>query len=472
MPATNRSTTGFPAARLPSSSGGLPVEVTLIAQLGHGAGDELHRKAGLRQQGHASFVDAFDEASARLGNADFAQGDASTLFSFGVGPKGHPFHRHAGNRMFTAISGSSGTQLRFSTASEAQLQASPGQFVDTLTYVDIPPDCLFTVRFGGGTWHQFVPLRKDATHPALFALSCHANELAGIDDPALAALVAAGTADIPSLTEALPRSVLNHLHTNPIDHARVPTVTLSLDAPAGGLHSAICSNVRHVVGHLRSFFAGLRPTGGFVVQHGPVVVELPELPTGSLLTAQFAGHFEHEDSFEVTLRASSLHGVTAPAVLADVLEGFLLNRPTGVSWLMQLRNVLVKPLRLRTSPLGCPVSSLLSTERCSLFQDKYPVLEQSVDSCGLQAQVLLGADDRHLRFRSCVGVRMQGDTVHITLATRVQCRNWFGRMYMASIHQVHRRYVSPAMLGMAAEYAVAQVADASGAITCRSLAAA
>ena len=450
------------------------MEVTLIAQLGHGAGDELHRKAGLRQQGHASFVDAFDEPSARLGNADFSQGDASTLFSFGVGPKGHPFHRHAGSRMFTAISGSGGAQLRFSTASLAHLQASPGQFVDTLNYVDIPPDCLFTARFGGGTWHQFVPLRQDASHPALFALSCHADELAGIDDPALAALVAAGQADIPSLTESLPRSVLDYLQTNPIDHARVPTVTLSLDAPAGGLHSAICSSVRHVVGHLRSFFAGLRPTGGFIGQHKPVVVELTELPIGSLLTAQFAGHFEHEDAFELTLRASSLHGVTAPAVLADVLEGFLLNRPSGVSWLMQLRNVLVRPLQLRTSPLGCPVSSLLSTERCNLFQDKYPVLEQSVDTCGQHAQVLLGADDRHLRFRSCVGVRMQGDNVHITLATRVQCRNWFGRIYMASIDQVHRRYVSPAMLGMAAEFAAAQaqVADASVAITWRSLASA
>lgn len=171
MPATIRSTTSFPAARLPSRSGGLPVEVTLIAQLGHGAGDELHRKAGSRQQGHANFVDAFDEPSTRLGDADFSRGDASTLFSFGVGPKGHPFHRHAGNRMFTAISGSSGAQLRFSTASDTQLQTSPNQFVDSLNYVDIPPDCLFTVRFGGGTWHQFVPLRHDTSHPALFAVS-------------------------------------------------------------------------------------------------------------------------------------------------------------------------------------------------------------------------------------------------------------------------------------------------------------
>ena len=466
MPATIHSTKSFPAARLPSRSGGLPVEVTLIAQLGHGAGDDLHRKAGSRQQGHANFVDAFDEPSTRLGAADFARGDASTLFSFGVGPHGHPFHRHAGNRMFTAISGSSGAQMRFSTESQVQLQASPGQFVESLNYVDIPPDCLFTVRFGGGTWHQFVPLRQDASHPALFAVSCHVNELAGIDDPALAAMVAAGEADIPSLTEALPQTVRDYLQSNPIDHARVPTVALSLDAPPGGLHSAICSSVRHLVGRLRSFIAGLRPSGGFIAHQKPVVVALQALPTDSLLTAQFAERFEHQDAFELTLRASSLRGVTAPALLAEVLDGFLSNRPTGVSWLMQLRNVLVRPLRLRTSSLGCPVSSLLSTERCNLFQDKFPVLGQSVDCRGLHAQVLLGADDRHLRFRSCVGVRMQGDDVRITLATRVQYRNWFGRLYMASIDQVHRNYVSPAMLGMAVEHAMAQVqvVDTAGAI--------
>lgn len=457
MTSTFQSTTSFPATRIPASAGGLPVEVTLIAQLGHGAGDELHRNAGLRQQGHANFVDALDEPSTRLGNADFAQGDASTLFSFSVGPKGHPFHRHAGNRVFTAISGSGGTQLRFSMASHAQLQASPRHFADALHFVDIPPDCLFTVRFGGGIWHQFVPLRQNAMHPALFAVSCHTNELGGIDDPVLAALVADGKADIPSLTETLPQPVLDYLQINPIDTASIPTVALALDAAPDGLHSAMCSSVRNVAGRLRSFFAGLRPAGGFIGQRGPVVVELPELPMDSLLASQFAERFEHEDAFELKLRPSLVRGVAASALLANVLEGFLSNRPTGVYWLMQLRNVLVKPLRLRTSPLGCPVSSLLSTERCNLFQDKYPVLEQSIDSRGLHAQVLLGGDDRHLRFRSCVGVCIRGNEVRITLATRVQCKNWFGRVYMASISRVHRSYVSPAMLGMAVEHAIAQV---------------
>jgi len=81
------------------------------------------------------------------------------------------------------------------------------------------------------------------------------------------------------------------------------------------------------------------------------------------------------------------------------------------------------------------------------------VLEQSIDVRGQRAEVLLGADDRHLRFRSNVGVRYVGADAHITLGTRVQCRNWFGRFYIAAIDRVHRSYISPTMLSMAVEHA-------------------
>ncbi|WWW36894.1 hypothetical protein V8017_09145 [Stenotrophomonas rhizophila] len=53
--------------------------------------------------------------------------------------------------MFTAIAGSGGAQLRFSTVSDAQLQQDPAAFVRALRCIDVPPDCLFTVRFGSGT---------------------------------------------------------------------------------------------------------------------------------------------------------------------------------------------------------------------------------------------------------------------------------------------------------------------------------
>ena len=184
-----------------------------------------------------------------------------------------------------------------------------------------------------------------------------------------------------------------------------------------------------------------------------MVAEKQNAQPGSLLERQFTDGFDHEDSFVLVLHGGA-RGSFATTLLADVLEGFLSNRPLGVSWLMRLRNLLVWPLRLRTSPLGCPASSLLSPDRSRLFAGKYPVLDQQTDARAQHAEVMLGADDRHLRFRSCVGVRFAGDDAHITLGTRVQCRNWFGRWYISAIDRVHRRYISPTMLEMAVEHAL------------------
>jgi Protein of unknown function (DUF2867) len=454
MIATARPTTSFPTARIDSRSGGLPVEVTLIAQLGHGAGDRLCREANARQRGHGSFADALDEPAATLAATNIGSGETTALHSFGVGPQGHSFHRHAGHRVFTAVSGSGGAQLRFSTASDAHLRATPRAFVETLNYVDIPPDSLFTVRFGGGTWHQFAPLRADSSHPTLFALSCHTNELGGIEDAALLEEVGEGKATIHDLTELLPQPVNDFLRANPLRHACVPTLALSLNERPGSLLSAACGLFRRAAGRMRSFAVACRcRVSGFVGRRGHAVVELPHAVDGSLLERQLVERFEHEDSFLLVLHGGARNGNPAAALLADVLEGFLSNRPIGVSWLMKLRNVLVWPLRLRTSPLGCPASSLLSANREKLFAGQYPILDQSIDARGLRAEVMLGADDRHLRFRSCVGVRFIGDDAHITLATRVQFRNWFGRLYLASIDKVHRSYISPTMLSMAVEHA-------------------
>jgi hypothetical protein len=179
---------------------------------------------------------------------------------------------------------------------------------------------------------------------------------------------------------------------------------------------------------------------------------------------QLVDQFDFEDSFSLKVPPSVARTADPARLLADVLEGFLQNRSYGVSRLMAFRNVLVKPLRLRTSPLGCPVSSLLSPCTAGVFADKYPVLSQQVDRDGKSAQVILGADDRHLRFRSCVGVTIgQDGAATVTLGTRVQTHNAFGKFYMTAIDRVHRRYVSPTMLRLAVDHALRQVAS-SGAM--------
>lgn len=464
MSRTTEQVSGFPSATLPSYRGGLPVDVVLIAQLGHGAGDRMIADAAERQRGHAGFIDELDEPSARIAAPDFEKGDATALYSFVVGPQGHPFHRHAGHRVFTAVTGSGGAVLRFSTASDAQLEADPRHFLHALRQVKLPPDCLFTVRFGDGAWHQFVAPRADSRHPVFFALSCHTDELGGPLASDERARVLTGDANLATLTELLPANIVALAAQRGIDDARTPTLTLSLEAPPDSLVSRLCGHARSVMGRLRGWISLCRHAGGFIRGHRPRVIALAATPVDSLLQAELHQH-DHDDAFVLQCLRPDGDRASAEQWLARILEGFLQQRPLGVSWLMRLRNLLVRPLRLRTSPLGCPVSSLLSPQPEQRFLGRYPVLAQRIDIDAQRAQVVLGADDRHLRFRSCVGVRpLDGARLEISLGTRVACKNAFGRFYMAMIAQVHRRYVSPAMLRHAVEHALA-IAPADAAIS-------
>ncbi|MES2934081.1 MAG: DUF2867 domain-containing protein [Pseudomonadota bacterium] len=452
----------FPSAQIRSHSGGLPVEVSLIAQLGHGSGNHLFASVLARQKAHEDFVDELDEPSAKLGGTDFAKGDATSLYSFAVGPKGHPFHRHAGHRIFTAISGSGGAQLRFSSASDAQIAQDPHSFISALQYINIPPDCLFTVRFGGETWHQFAPLSGNMRHPAFFALSCHTNELGGALPEELRQQVLANQASIPSLTELLAPSVHALLQAASFQQAHIPTIALSLDAPPGTLQRVLCDSARGSAGILRGAWGAWRRAGGFFSDNGNghAVVALPATPAGSLLLTQMnERRLHHEDTFCLILQGQSFDPEQAPEYLAALLEGFLRNPPSGVSRMMALRNTLVRPLGLRTSPLGCPVSSLLSPKSEQLFANRYPVLDQATSPDNARAQVILGANDKHLQFRSCVGVHIiNPQRVEFTLGTRVHCKNLFGQFYMGAIDRVHRSYITPTMLRMAVDHAFPTIA--------------
>lgn len=447
---TSRTAT-FPFVTLPTGPGRVPVEVSLVARLGRGEGDKLFFEAQARQRRHDRFVDELDEPSAKLGSTDFQAGDATALYSFGVGPEGHPFHRHAGHRVFTAVSGSGGAQLRFSSATPDELARDPESFVRQLQHVNVPPDCLFTVRFSGTTWHQFAPAGRDSRHPAFFALSTHTNELGGDLSDAVRVRILADEGDIPSLTELLPEAIMRRLAASPILPGQVPTTELSLHDRPGGPLEAACRRYRSLAGHVHRWRLGFGLRPGFV----SVVQPLPHgLLAGSLLRRQLRDRaVHHEDCFVLVARPSADRD--AAQWLAALLEGFLDNRPSFVSRLMVLRNALVRPLGLRTSPLGCPVSSLLGAESRSLFAGRFPVHAQEVAADGRAAQVILGADDRHLVFRTCVGARLRDDgAVEFSLADRVACSNLFGRVYMALIASAHCRLIAPAMLRHAVESAL------------------
>lgn len=458
MISLRRRTPSFPSVSIASSAGGQPIEVHLIGQLGYGAGSALVAGAETRQRGHANYIDALDEPSARIGGMHLAHGDSSTLFTFVVGPHGHPFHRHVGNRVFTAIAGSAGAQLRFSTATDDEIARDPLAFVRCLHVVNVPSDSLFTVRFGGGTWHQFISLSPARSQPALFALSCHPDELGGGLDAATRGVVIEGSADIPTLTETLPESVLAALHSDCFDPARVRTTALTLHSAGATRLADWCIAVRSAVGSLRAHLVRLRGAPGFVGGNAGARVARPvplsALPS-NLLLHDVLPSAEHTDCVVLEVPADELRAVAASRLLGALLAGFVDNPPLGVTLLMRLRNSLVSPLGLRTSSLGCPVSSLIGEGASSSFGGRFPVHASVVRADDRSAEVLLGADDRHLQFRSSVRVDMLPDGgARCWLVTRVATRNVFGRFYLFAIDRVHRRYIAPTMLRFAADEAV------------------
>ena len=457
--ATRRTAT-FPFVTIPTRPGRVPVEVSLVARLGHGVGDRLYFEAQARQRQHGRFVDELDEPSAKLGSTDFRTGDATALYSFGVGQGGHPFHRHAGHRVFTAVSGSGGAQLRFSSATPAELERDPASFLRALHHVNVPPDCLFTVRFSGETWHQFAPLRRRTGHPALFALSTHTDESGGALSDEARRRVLSDEADIPSLTELLPDGVLRWLAASP-STGPVATTTLSLHDRPGGLLEAACARFRSFAGHVQRWRLGFGFRPGYVsVVQGARVMARHGLAGDCLLRGELQDKVvHHEDVFTLAVAYARAPGRDAAAWLAAMLAGFIDNPPRDVTRMMALRNVLVHPFGLRTSPLGCPVSSLLSASAPVRFDGRFPVHAQSIAADGRSAQVILGADDKHLVFRTCIGVRLLDDgAVEFAMANRVACTNWFGRIYMALIASTHRRVIAPAMLAHAVDSAMRSAA--------------
>lgn len=443
-----RRVAGFPTVVLDEPA----VDVSLIAQLAPGSGTLAANQVAARQRGHADYVDALDEPSAKLAGVVPGRGDPSSLYSFCVGSGGHPFHRHAGSRAFTAVAGSSGAQLRFSSLSlESALESRAG-LAAAMHVVHVPPDALFTVRMGNGVWHQFLPGDPGAGQPAFFALSFHPDETSGIADPDRRGRILANEAGIAMLTEVLPEAVQRTTARALDEVRRENQYWLALAAAPEGLRARLCRAARVASARVRTLLA-LRPraSSGFTrtLLPGLVVHEASEPVPCSLLDRCFQPiRLDHQDRFTCVVDAEPLAGWSASDILDGLLRDFVDNPPVGVTGLMMLRNALVWPLGLRRSRLGCPVSSLKGSDPCGeRFASRHPVLAQETSADGLSAKVVLGADDRHLRFRTCVGVRWTvGNRLEVSFANRVECRNWFGRAYIRAIHGAHRRYIVPALI--------------------------
>lgn len=449
----------FPNVCIHQDAGKTFIEVHLIADLGRGRGNAMVQQAAGLQRQHSRFVDALDEPSTCIGELKQSDTDHSSIYTFLVESQGHPFHRHASARIFTAVSGGDGTELRFSTATFDQHEFSGDTFFERAHCIQIPADCLFTVRFAAGVWHQFVPSKANSASPALFAVSCHPDDLHGVEDVNLRNHILGGKASIPMLTEVLPVQLVDaigeedfatrcatfqrlqfHQSYASLVSGKLVTVASKMKASYQKMfrrfHQQAISSASK---EFSSLFARTRQQP--VPQHSLIWNQLSEKKS------------YHLDHFELLIPSEELLSFRpheATGYMRDLLQAFTDHSPLGVTRLMQLRNAIVKPFGLRTSSVGCPVSSLLADQAQDYFLQRFPIWEQHMNADNTEVQVVLGADDKHLQFRSVVMVEIIEEGIVISLSNRVAYRNFFGRFYMTCIRGIHQAYIVPKMLSTAA----------------------
>ncbi|MCG2630678.1 DUF2867 domain-containing protein [Bradyrhizobium sp. WYCCWR 13023] len=150
----------------------------------------------------------------------------------------------------------------------------------------------------------------------------------------------------------------------------------------------------------------------------------PEVDAGALLSgAQFI------DAFRVEVGAR-------PLSAREACTRMVVHGPRWVDVLTRLRNILVKPLGLKTSGEGAPAPHGM----IGLF----PVLSETPE------RLIAGFDDYHLDFRVVVDVAGDAADRQVTLTTLVRTNNLLGRTYLALIVPFHK-LVARSMMGDIAE---------------------
>jgi hypothetical protein len=200
-----------------------PIEVTVTCKLPRGTGRFLVASGLDQQERHPEFLDEFNEPSAVIGKTGFEQDDPTAVYTFGVDTRDLVFHRHAGHRVITGITGGRGCFLKFSLSTPEEAARAPEKFIEKLYMVHIPGDRMFVLRFSGTVYHQFCPAVPHEN--AFFAVSVHTNEAAGLSGDLLETVLA-NESSIPLLTEPAPDSVMRLLDD---PNALYRAVIVSLD---------------------------------------------------------------------------------------------------------------------------------------------------------------------------------------------------------------------------------------------------
>lgn len=161
-----------------------------------------------------------------------------------------------------------------------------------------------------------------------------------------------------------------------------------------------------------------------------------QLPASSALHFSFPKN-NYTDAFSVHLKDTQLQ--LQPL---DAVKTFFEAAPSWVSWLMHLRNAIVKLFGIKTSDQSGSRERVLNTftgepgQSIGLFR----VFSRS------EHEIVMGENDKHLDFRISVWLEPQGSSKQVlTLSTIVVLHNWLGRLYFWPVKIFHRLIV-PVML--------------------------
>ncbi|HTJ96413.1 MAG TPA: hypothetical protein VL381_03010 [Rhodocyclaceae bacterium] len=397
-----------------------PAEVLLLAELSHGAKLPADRWQRFQKVGVATTrtdQGTDHEGAALLMALRTAGADAFMLTSE--------------SRVLMAVSGSLGTQLRFCTASAEELAREPGRFLQMMQCVNIPANCLFTLRLSREVWHQFAPAVPGG-HPSdvLRVLSCHEN-----GHRVQAAAVPPARLPVPVI-EAVDRVVP--------ETVSIPVTALSLlPAPMRGRTPQ------------QQFFlqrARRLPVYGQATTREVARVKLVNTARlGSLIQGQLGNKYNFADSYEVTLDNLNLANLTPELLLEGLLEGFINRQPFGVRCLMAVRNLALRMLGVIAPSLGCPIVALMSPESEMQFAMRFPVRGDRIEAH--RAQVVIGTDAPHIMLRTCIGVEIIGHhKVRFSLDFRGRCCNAIGHGYTRMTGLLYQRYITPTILQYGVDY--------------------
>lgn len=163
-----------------------------------------------------------------------------------------------------------------------------------------------------------------------------------------------------------------------------------------------------------------------------IVVQEINVPSTSLAMRSLP-HIDFADAFKCQLPEN------LPQNIDSVTRAIFLTMPQWITGLLELRNNIVRPLGLKTS-----IDALPSNGEGELKPGTAVGVFEVLDR-GLDEEIMLGEDDKHLDYRVSVRLEREKEKCWVVVSTVVKFNNWLGRAYFVPVRPVHKIIV-PVMM--------------------------